>query len=85
MENKNVASAQIIIDTKEAQENIKELTKATDECAAALSKLEQVIGKFTGQTDTVELYHDGKLLARSLVKRTSDSIKISANEIKGVR
>ncbi|PEA23103.1 hypothetical protein CON40_01535 [Bacillus cereus] len=79
MENKNVLSSQIIIDTKEAQKNIKELTKATDECMAALSKLEQVMGKFTGQTSTVEL------LAQSLVKYTADAIKISANNINGVR
>lgn len=85
MENKNVLSSQIIIDTKEAQKNIKELTKATDECMAALSKLEQVMGKFTGQTSTVELYCNGELLAQSLVKYTADAIKISANNINGVR
>ncbi|KMQ27684.1 MULTISPECIES: hypothetical protein [Bacillus cereus group] len=85
MENKNVLSAQINIDTKEAQENIKELTKATDECVAALSNLEQVMGRFTHQVNTVELYCDGKLLAQSLVKHTADAIKISANVIKGVR
>lgn len=83
MENKNIASAQIIIDTKEAQENIKELTKTTNECVAALSKLEQVMGKFTGQTNTIELYCDGKVLARSIVKNTADAIKISANNITG--
>ncbi|HDR7932343.1 TPA: hypothetical protein QCY26_004024 [Bacillus pacificus] len=84
MGNKNIGSAQINIDTKEAQENIKELTKATNECVAALSKLEQVMGKFTHQVNTVELYCDGKVLARSIVENTADAIKISANDIKGV-
>lgn len=81
MENKNVASAQVIIDTKEAQENIKELTRATDECVAALSKLEQVMARFTHQINTVELYCDGKVLARSLIKHKDDAIKMSANNI----
>lgn len=50
MENKNVASAKIEVDTKEARENIKELTNDASECMAALEKLEKVMGKFTRQT-----------------------------------
>lgn len=83
MKNKNVLSVQINIDTKEAQENIKELTKAADECVAALSKLEQVMGRCTHQVNTVELYCDGKVLARSLIKHKADAIKMSANNITG--
>ncbi|WP_144560005.1 hypothetical protein [Bacillus thuringiensis] len=85
MESKNILSAQINIDTKEAQANIKELTNAADECVVALEKLEKVMGKFTGQIETVELYCDSKLLAQSLVKHTADAIKISATNINGVK
>ncbi|MDA1631801.1 hypothetical protein PDK11_02885 [Bacillus cereus] len=73
------------VDITKVLSEIKELTEATNECVASLSKLETVMGKFSQQVSTVELYCDGKLLAHSLVKHTADNIKISANVIKGVR
>ncbi|EJR56724.1 hypothetical protein IIO_05254 [Bacillus cereus VD115] len=84
-EQKSVLSLNVEVDTKEANENIKELTTAVNECVEAFEKLEKVIDKFTKQSETVELYCDGKLLAHSLVKHTADNIKVSANVIKGVR
>ncbi|MEW9167015.1 hypothetical protein [Bacillus pacificus] len=81
----NKLKINIDADTSEALKQMKEVTEAANECVAALSNLEQVMGRFTHQVNTVELYCDGKLLAQSLVKHTADAIKISANVIKGVR
>ncbi|MCC2412613.1 MULTISPECIES: hypothetical protein [Bacillus cereus group] len=77
----NKLKINIDADTSEALKQMKEVTEAANECVVALSKLEQVMGNFTDQTSTVELYCDGKLVAQSLVKRTTDTIKISANNI----
>lgn len=81
----NKLKINIDADTSEALKQMNEVTEAANECVVALSKLEQVMGKFTDQTSTVELYCDGKLVAQSLVKLPADSIKISANNIPGVR
>jgi hypothetical protein len=40
----------IEIDTKEADENIKELTTAANECVDALERLDKVFSRFTRQT-----------------------------------
>lgn len=76
---------EVTADTTEALEGIKEVTKAANECAEALEKLEKVMGKFTNQNETVEIYCDGKVIAHSVVKQTTDCIKMSVTDIKEVR
>ena len=66
---------QVGVDTTEALEGIKEVTEAANECADALEKLEKVMDKFTNRSDTVELYCEGKLLSKSTVNHTADSIQ----------
>lgn len=79
-EQKSALSVKIEVDTKEAKENIKELTVAVNECVEAFEKLEQVMDKFTNRSDTVELYCGGKLLSKSTVEHTADSIKCGVIE-----
>ncbi|MFC9728325.1 hypothetical protein [Bacillus cereus] len=45
-EQKNVLSLRVDVDTKEANENIRELTAAANECVEAFEKLEKVMKKF---------------------------------------
>ncbi|MCU5423120.1 hypothetical protein OCF13_14020 [Bacillus tropicus] len=66
---------QVTADTTEALERIKEITDAANECADALDKLEKVMDKFTNRSGTVELYCEGKLLSKSTVNLTADSIQ----------
>ncbi len=68
MEKENVVSAHINIDTTEAKGNIEELTLAINECVGAFEKLEKVMSKYTGEAETVELYLDGKSVARTIVQ-----------------
>ncbi|MBJ8009500.1 hypothetical protein [Bacillus cereus] len=42
----NVVSVKVDIDKKEANENIKELTTAANECVDALERLEKELGRF---------------------------------------
>ncbi|WP_333729854.1 hypothetical protein [Bacillus mobilis] len=69
-------SVQINIDTKEAQENIKELTKAADECVVTLSKLEQVMGRFTNKGELkdiqIGIVLDGRVTAESIVRKVNE-------------
>lgn len=48
MENdkKNTVAVKVDVDTKEANENIKELTAAANECVGAFEKLEKVMSRF---------------------------------------
>ncbi|HDR4436151.1 hypothetical protein BK720_25480 [Bacillus thuringiensis serovar brasilensis] len=66
---------EVTADTAEALEGIKEVTQAANECTDALEKLEKVMDKFTNRSDTVELYCGGKLLSKSTVNHTADSIQ----------
>ncbi|EEL33104.1 hypothetical protein bcere0019_37030 [Bacillus cereus Rock3-28] len=68
MEKQNIVSAHIDIDTTEAKANIEELTLAINECVSAFEKLEKVMNKYTGEAETVELYLDGKAVARKIVQ-----------------
>ncbi len=74
-EQKSALSVKVEVDTKEAKGNIKELTAAVNECVEVFEKLEQVMDKFTNRSDTVELYCEGKLLSKSTVNHTADSIQ----------
>ncbi|MCJ0846026.1 hypothetical protein OB988_28595 [Bacillus cereus] len=67
MEKQNIVSAQIDIDTTGAKENVEELTLAINECVSAFERLEKFMNKYTGEAETVELYLDGKAVARTIV------------------
>ncbi|MDA2382532.1 hypothetical protein PDN41_12145 [Bacillus cereus] len=68
MGKRNVVSAHIDIDTTEAKENVEELTLAINECVSAFEKLEKVMSKYTGKSETVELYIDGEAIAQTIVR-----------------
>lgn len=71
----NKLMVEVGVETTEALEGIKEVTQAANECADALDKLEKIMNKFTNRSDTVELYCGGKLLSKSTVNHTADSIQ----------
>ncbi|WP_442868127.1 hypothetical protein [Bacillus cereus group sp. TH177-1LC] len=48
-------------------------------------KLEKIIGKYTGRNETVGLYCDGKAIVQSMIKQTTDSIRMTVTDIKGVK
>ena len=81
----NKLKISIDADTTEALKQMKEVTEAANECVTAFEKLEKIIGKFTGQAETVELYCDGKAIAQSTIKQTTDSIRMKVTDIKGVK
>lgn len=60
-EQKSALSVKVEVDTKEANENIKELTAAVNDCVEVFEKLEKVINKFTGQCEKVGFYCDGEV------------------------
>ncbi|PHE61866.1 hypothetical protein COF68_15675 [Bacillus toyonensis] len=68
MTKQNIVSALIDIDTTEAKTNIEELTLAINECVSAFEKLEKVMNKYTVGVETVELYCNGEVIARNIVK-----------------
>ncbi|MED3356978.1 hypothetical protein P4414_17695 [Bacillus thuringiensis] len=75
-QNKNSElTIQVSVDTTEALEGIKEVTEAANECADTLDKLEKIMDKFTNRSDTAEIYCGGKLLSKSTVNHTADSIQ----------
>ncbi|MBK5447480.1 hypothetical protein JFU18_02050 [Bacillus sp. TH22] len=84
-EQKSALSVKVDVDTKEANENIKELTAAVNECVEAFDKLGKVMSKFTNQSETVEWYCGGKLIDQSEAKQTTDGYKMSATNINGVK
>ncbi|MGG3651967.1 hypothetical protein ABES36_10940 [Bacillus pseudomycoides] len=78
-EQKSALSVKVEVDTKEANENIKELTAAVNDCVEAFEKLEKVMGKLTGKNETVEIYCNGKVVASDIIKRinaTEERIRI---------
>ncbi|MDA1597821.1 hypothetical protein PDK06_23745 [Bacillus cereus group sp. TH217LC] len=71
----NKLKINIDVDTTEALKQMKEVTEAANECADAMDKLEKIMDKFTNRSDTVELYCEGKLLSKSTINHTADSIR----------
>lgn len=63
----NKLTIKVSADTTEALERIKEVTEAVNECVVALGKLEKVIANFTNPSETVELFCEGKVIARAIV------------------
>ncbi|MBT0793199.1 hypothetical protein KHU47_27905 [Bacillus cereus] len=76
-EQKSTLLVKVEVDTKEAKENIKELTTAINECVEAFEKLDNVTGRFTNKNELkdiqVSIALDGKIIAKSI-----DSIKCRA-------
>ncbi|MGH1212676.1 hypothetical protein ACQVWG_05775 [Bacillus cereus] len=70
-------------DTTEVLKQMREVTEAANECVDALEKLEEVMGKFTNQNETVEIYCNGKVIAQTVIKQTTDSIRYQGSEIIG--
>lgn len=64
------------VDMTKTLSEIKELTKAADECVVALSKLEQVMGRFTNKGELkdiqVGIVLDGKVTAESIVRKVNE-------------
>ncbi|MDA1815463.1 hypothetical protein PDK14_10270 [Bacillus cereus] len=75
-EQKSTLSVKVEVDTKEVKENIKELTKAADECVVALSKLEQVVGRFTNKGELkdiqIDIVLDGRVTAESIIRKVNE-------------
>lgn len=80
-EQKSTLSVKVEVDTKEVKENIKELTKAADECVVALSKLEQVMGRFTNKNNSIEIevpiLLNGKQIAEGITRITETEKEIA--------
>ncbi|MGH0943737.1 hypothetical protein ACQVTS_21145 [Bacillus mycoides] len=76
----NKLTIKVDVDKTEALEEIKELTKAANECVDALEKLEKVMGKFTNKNDSIEIevpvLINGKQIAEAItrIQRTENRI-----------
>ncbi|TKI74452.1 hypothetical protein [Bacillus mycoides] len=67
------------VETTEALKEIKEVTEAANECAAALEKLEKVMGRFTGKSKSgliesgvINIELDGRTIADQTYKLIQD-------------
>lgn len=54
-EQKNVLSVKVDVDTKEANENIRELTAAANECVEAFERLEKKLERFNSSRVNIDL------------------------------
>ncbi|KAB2455074.1 hypothetical protein F8160_07765 [Bacillus sp. CH126_4D] len=72
---------EVTADTTEALEGIKEVTEAANECADALEKLEKVMNKFKGKSETAKVSFDIKSIAQSTIEQTASLIKLQANKL----
>ncbi|RFT67848.1 hypothetical protein D0U04_07010 [Bacillus clarus] len=69
---------QVNADTTEALERIKEVTEAANECVFALEKLEKVMDKFKGKSETLIQFDtvlDGRTIANQINKVTREEIR----------
>ncbi|EJR66488.1 hypothetical protein IIO_01104 [Bacillus cereus VD115] len=74
-EEKNKLTIKVDADTQEANENIKKLTAAANECVEAFEKLEKVMERFDQKPEqtfipTFKSVIDGKILAGAIVRGT---------------
>ncbi|OJD98493.1 hypothetical protein MCCC1A01412_00050 [Bacillus anthracis] len=74
-EQKSALSVKVEVDTKEANENIKELTAAVNECVEAFEKLEKVMSRFEKKpvkeyaiNPIAHILLDGKIIAQNIQK-----------------
>ncbi|WP_179876846.1 hypothetical protein [Bacillus wiedmannii] len=74
---------EVSVDTTESLEGIKEVTEAANECAAALEKLEKVMGRFTNKNDSIEIEVEvpvllnGKQIAEGITRITETEKEIA--------
>ncbi|MGE6501859.1 hypothetical protein ACQKF0_16205 [Bacillus wiedmannii] len=75
-EQKSALSVKVEVDTKEAKENVKELTAAVNECVEAFGKLENVMDRFTNKGELKDIQGviilDGRVAAESIVRKISE-------------
>ncbi|PRT35481.1 hypothetical protein [Bacillus wiedmannii] len=76
-EEKNTVAVKVDVDTKEANENIRELTAIANECVRAFEKLEKVMSRFEEKpvqeivfTPVVQTMLDGRIIAQNIAKGT---------------
>ncbi|WP_242686731.1 hypothetical protein [Bacillus wiedmannii] len=76
-EQKNMLSLKVDVDTKEANESIKELTAAANECVEAFEKLEKAMSRFEKKpvqeivfTPVVQTMLDGRIISQNIAKGT---------------
>ncbi|MEB9506876.1 hypothetical protein P4J13_23365 [Bacillus anthracis] len=75
-----VAEKEIVVPVKldmtKALSEIKELTKATDECVVSLSKLEQVMDRFTNKGELkdiqIGIVLDDRVTAESIIRKVNE-------------
>ncbi|MCU4999526.1 hypothetical protein OWO94_13090 [Bacillus paranthracis] len=75
-EQKNALSVKVEVDTKEAKENVKELTAAVNECVEAFEKLENVMDRFTNKGELkdiqIGIVLDGRVTAESIIRKVNE-------------
>ncbi|PIE97233.1 hypothetical protein CO726_02710 [Bacillus fungorum] len=80
-EQKSALSVKVEVDTKEAKENVKELTAAVHECVEAFEKLEKVMGRFINKNDSIEIevpvLLNGKQIAEGVTRITETEKEIA--------
>ncbi|MGE6847740.1 hypothetical protein ACQKGB_11455 [Bacillus tropicus] len=80
-EQKSALSVKVEVDTKEAKDNVKELTAAVNECVEAFEKLEKVMGRFINKNDSIEIevpvLLNGKQIAESVTRITETEKEIA--------
>ncbi|PGC81016.1 hypothetical protein COM39_29790 [Bacillus toyonensis] len=78
-EKNNALSVKVEVDTKEANENIKELTAAANECVEVFEKLEKVMDKFSKKGDSIKmnapLTLDGRAIAEATLQFQRDLVR----------
>ncbi|MBD5798365.1 hypothetical protein BHU24_05070, partial [Bacillus pseudomycoides] len=55
-EQKSALSVKVEVDTKEANENIKELTATVNDCVEVFEKLETVMNRITGKSKPIKYF-----------------------------
>lgn len=80
-EQKSALSVKVEVDTKEANENIKELTAAVNECVEAFENLEKVMGRFTNKNNSIEIevpvLINGRKIAEGITRITETEKEIA--------
>ncbi|HHK5596358.1 TPA: hypothetical protein ACQUIL_000218 [Bacillus tropicus] len=75
-EQKSALSVKVEVDTKEAKENVKELTAAVNECVEAFEKLENVMDRFTNKGELkdiqIGIVLDGRVTAESIIRKVNE-------------
>lgn len=80
-EQKSALSVKVEVDTKEAKENVKELTAAVNEYVEAFEKLEKVMGSFANKNNSIKIevpiLLNGKQIAEGITRITETEKEIA--------